>query len=157
MGRPGEVWCTLLISGTPPPELLGSKDIHSISAGKGIMGHNKGHEKEDPPVFHTGWLNIKATGEFQPLGQPNPNSLWLSDLHEWRWDSQVGLGLHWRSSPRVQQESEYPHLEGRRISLLLIAGAYFPGPTAGSTGSRAWALLLGAHPLCVLLGCPPHS
>lgn len=39
----------------------------------------------------------------------------------------------------------------------LTAGAYCPGPTAESTGSRAWGVTLWAHLLCVLNEHPPHS
>lgn len=85
-----------------------------------------------PSVVH-----MKADGEFWSPGKLNSNSLCFSDLREWSWDSQAGLGHRSRSSPRVQQESEYPNLKAGRTPLPLTAGAYTPGPTAESTASTA--------------------
>lgn len=95
------------------------------------MGCSKGHWKIRHPVAHTGWLNRKVDGEFWCLGKPNTNSLRLSDLHEWRWDNQVGLGLRWRSSPHVRQEFEYPNLKEGRIPLPFYCRCVFSGSYSG--------------------------
>lgn len=128
------------------PRISGLQRYPFISACWGIMGGSKGHWKIRHPVAHTGWLNTKADGEFWYLGKPNSNSLRLSDLHEWRWDNQVGLGLHWRSSPHVQQEFEYPNLKEGRTPLPSYCRCVF---------SRLHSGVHWQHSLRCDLGSPP--
>lgn len=122
-----------------------------------LMGHSKGYCKEDPlwPILADSTRSLLVN-----------SSLWgshtstLSGFLTCRNGggtaglvlASVDVVVHMSNrNPNTQickeAEPRYP----------LTAGAYFPGPIAGSTGSRAWGLTLGAHPLSVLNGCPLHS